>query len=79
MSYASVRYAPAHVIATTLTDITISVLGFFALIALVSIVRIILRREESAWRRLRVGFFIERDRANDIDYEAGFDSDKEDE
>ena len=33
---------------------------FFALIALITIIRIILKREDTAWKGMRVGFFIER-------------------
>ena len=44
----------------TAETITGAVIVFFALIALVTIIRIILRREETSWRGIRVGFFIER-------------------
>lgn len=47
--------------------ITVGVLAFFVLIALITIVRIILNREASAWRGLRVGFFVERDHAPEQD------------
>jgi hypothetical protein len=44
----------------TVETITSGVVVFFALIALITIIRIILRREETSWRGIRVGFFIER-------------------
>ena len=44
----------------TVETITSGVVAFFALIALITIIRIILRREETSWRGIRVGFFIER-------------------
>jgi len=40
--------------------ITLGVLAFFALLALVTIVRVVMRRERNAWDGLRVGFFVER-------------------
>ena len=44
----------------TVETVTSGVVAFFALIALITIIRIILRREETSWRGIRVGFFIER-------------------
>lgn len=41
--------------------IVAGVVVFFALLALITLVRIVLRREAAGWRSLRVGFFIERD------------------
>jgi hypothetical protein len=40
---------------------------FFGLIALLTALRIILRRESSATRRIRVGFFVERDQREESD------------
>jgi hypothetical protein len=42
------------------TEIVVAVLSFLVLLALVSLVRSLLRRE-SPWRQLRVGVFIERE------------------
>jgi len=50
---------------TTAETITGGVIVFFALLALVTIIRVILRREDATWRGLRVGFFVERDRKED--------------
>ena len=44
----------------TVETVTSGVVAFFALIALITIIRIILRREDTSWRGIRVGFFIER-------------------
>ena len=44
----------------TVETVTSGVVAFFALIALITIIRIILKREETSWRGIRVGFFIER-------------------
>jgi hypothetical protein len=54
----------------TVETITSGVVAFFVLIALITIIRIILKREETSWRGIRVGFFIERHgrtRQNDDD------------
>jgi hypothetical protein len=40
--------------------ITVGVLAFFALIAIITLIRIVMNRESSAWRGMRVGFFVER-------------------
>ena len=48
----------------TVDAITTGVVAFFALVALITIIRIILRREDTAWHGLRVGFFVERDRGD---------------
>lgn len=47
---------------TTVETITAGVFGFFVLLAVVAVLRLVLRREVAVWRELRVGFFIERDR-----------------
>ena len=47
---------------TDVTYVTASVIGFFALFSIITLARIILRREDPGWRRFRVGFFVERDK-----------------
>jgi len=49
----------------TVETVTSAVLAFFALLALVTVIRIVLNREAAAWRGLRVGFYVERDRDRD--------------
>jgi hypothetical protein len=46
--------------------VTISIIGFFALIALLTFARIWLRKAPPSYRRFRVGVFVERD-----DYSKG--------
>lgn len=45
------------------TTITLSVVGLFAFLALIALLRIVLRGEPSParWRRFRFGVFVERD------------------
>lgn len=43
------------------STITISVIGFFAFLAIVVLARSLLTKKDSTWRRIRIGFFIERD------------------
>jgi hypothetical protein len=47
------------------TTITISVVGFLAFLAIVALARVLLRSEESRWRKVRLGFFIERNHVDD--------------
>lgn len=41
--------------------ITIIVISFFALLAFLTFIRLLLRKQPPTWRRLRMGFFVERD------------------
>jgi hypothetical protein len=43
------------------TTITVIVVGFAAFLALIALLRILLRKNDPGWRRIRIGFFIERD------------------
>lgn len=45
------------------TDVTITAIfvGFFALLALLTFMRLLLRKKEPTWRRIKMGFFVERD------------------
>ena len=43
------------------STITISVIGFFAFLAIVVLARSLLTKKDSTWRHIRIGFFIERD------------------
>jgi len=43
------------------STITISVIGLFAFLAIVALARTLLRKGDRDWRRIRIGFFIERD------------------
>jgi hypothetical protein len=52
---------------STATIVTIAVTGSVALLALLAFLRVLLRREGPAWRRLRVGVFVERDAARGED------------
>ena len=64
----------------TVETITSGVVAFFALIALITIIRIVLRREETSWRGIRVGFFVERHgrphQNSDGDDDPGRDADR---
>ena len=55
---------------TDVTYVTASIVGFFALFTLVTLARIIFRREDPNWRRFRIGLFIERDRRGE-DQDSG--------
>jgi hypothetical protein len=46
---------------TDTETITLAVIGFFLVLALLAFARAILRRSGPAYRRLRVGVFVERD------------------
>lgn len=43
------------------STITISVIGFFALLVIVALTRAVMRRDETPYRRYRLGIFVERD------------------
>ena len=43
------------------TTVTISIVGLFAFIAIIALVRSLLTRKETNWLRIRVGFYVERD------------------
>ena len=45
------------------TDVTITAIfvGFFVLLALLTFMRLLLRKTEPSWRRIRLGVFVERD------------------
>ena len=45
---------------STATEITTVVVAFFFLLALLTVLRLILRKEEPLWKAIRVGVFIER-------------------
>ena len=55
---------------STATEITTVVVAFFLLLALLTLLRLILRKEEPLWRAIRVGVFIERvaQEADDDEY-----------
>lgn len=59
------------------TTITIAVVGLFALLAIVALVRYVVRREPTppSWKRYRLGVFLERDhrseRTDDDDQRSG--------
>ena len=42
------------------TQITAIVVGFFLLLALITFLRLILRKTPPIWRTMRIGFFVER-------------------
>ena len=44
----------------TATEVTGVIAIFFLLLALMTVLRLVLRKEEPIWRALRVGFFVER-------------------
>jgi len=46
---------------TGATTITVSVVGLFAFLAILALLRVLLRRSDPTWRTFRVGFFLERD------------------
>lgn len=37
---------------------------FVVVVAVLTLVRVLLKREDLAWARLRIGFFVERDRSS---------------
>lgn len=47
------------------TTITFTVVGFFAFLALLAVARSALRKDKKHYRRVRMGFFIERGDADD--------------
>lgn len=47
------------------STITISIVGFFVLLALLVFLRLLYRKSDPLWREIRVGFFIERVTAED--------------
>jgi len=50
---------------STEAQIALGVVGFFALLALLTFMRLALRRQPPAWTRLRLGFFVEREPVDD--------------
>lgn len=42
--------------------ITIAIVAFLVIMVVGALVRILLNRQDPAWRRIRIGFFVERDR-----------------
>ena len=46
---------------TTDVKIILILAGFFALLAMLTFMRLLLRREPPTWKRLRLGVFVERD------------------
>ena len=46
---------------STSETVTFSVVGFFALIALLVFIRLLMRRTPPTWHHWRIGFFVERD------------------
>jgi hypothetical protein len=48
------------------STITFSVVGLVIALAIIALLRILIRKETPVWRRIRIGFFVERDpREND--------------
>jgi hypothetical protein len=45
---------------STATEITGVIVLFFLLMGLLTLLRLILRKEEPLWRAIRIGFFVER-------------------
>jgi hypothetical protein len=43
------------------STITVSVVGFFALLVIVALTRAVLRRDAKPYKRYRLGVFVERD------------------
>jgi hypothetical protein len=49
------------------STITFSVVGLVIGLAIIALLRILIRKETPVWRRIRIGFFVERDHPGESD------------
>ena len=47
------------------TQITVGVVGFFVILALLVFLRLLMRKQQPSWKRLRLGVFVERNGVDD--------------